>query len=727
VRALYRRHARGNSLFRNRGDGTFEDVTEQSGTAMGRWAWSSDALDFDRDGWEDLYVVNGMFTRDPGEDDLDLDSFFWRQVTARSPLAAVRGTPFDDAWRATNRLLAGHASQARHERNVLLRNDGRGGFDEVAGAAGLDLDQDGRSFAVLDLEGDGDPDLAVMAARSAPQLRLFRNDLRTDNAALALRLTGRESNRDAVGARVTVTTDVLRRTRVLMAGSGFISQHSKELLFGLGTSRRVLDVEVLWPSGRRQATGPLPLDHRVWIEEGSDEVKSEAFSGTGFAPSRQGAAPAPPGSAGASEPTYSGTWLYRPYPAPDFTLRDLDGHERSLAGLSGRPALLLFWSAEVPAARQALLDLAGRGAAAAATGLQVLALAVDPPGEETREAARGVDLPVAHATPEAAGTYSVLSRYLFDRREELRLPTALLLDGRGEVVKVYRDRIDAGEVLADVPRIEAAPAERLARALPFAGTFHVPPGERSDFQYSLDLAEQGYDAPALAGFARAARLDPSAITFYNLGTLSMKTGRPADARSAFERALEMQPDYPEAANSLGALLAQSGDVAGAIARFRSALESRPDFPDALNNLGYALFQEGEDEQAHRLFLRALELQPGFPEAFNNLGILFGQQGDLDRAEGFFRQALEARPGYGEAGNNLALVLAARGDPGEAIELLKRLIEANPAFDMTYVTLSKVYLGAGRRREGIQVLEILLQRSPKHPIGREMLRQVQGGG
>ena len=143
---------------------------------MGRWAWSSDALDFDSDGWEDLYVANGMLTREQATA-TDLDGYFWRQVVARSPLTRVKGTPYDEAWRAINQLLI-HGSIASRQRNVLLRNDGHGGFDDVSGAAGLDLDQDGRSFAVLDLDRDGDPDLAVMAARQAPQLRVFRNDFR---------------------------------------------------------------------------------------------------------------------------------------------------------------------------------------------------------------------------------------------------------------------------------------------------------------------------------------------------------------------------------------------------------------------------------------------------------------------------------------------------------------------------------------------------------------------
>ena len=123
VRALFRRHVRGNSLLRNLGNGRFEDRTLEAHAEMGRWAWASDALDFDSDGWDDLYVVNGMLTR---KAPADLEGFFWRQVVARSPLTRVPGTPYDDAWRAINQLLI-HGSIASHQRNVFLRNDGHGG------------------------------------------------------------------------------------------------------------------------------------------------------------------------------------------------------------------------------------------------------------------------------------------------------------------------------------------------------------------------------------------------------------------------------------------------------------------------------------------------------------------------------------------------------------------------------------------------------------------------
>ncbi len=713
VRELYRRHARGNSLFRNRGDGGFEDVTLRARAEMGRWAWSSDALDFDSDGWEDLYVANGMLTRESGPE--DLDGFFWRQVVARSPLARVTGTPYDEAWRAINQALI-HQSIASHQRNVLLRNDGQGGFDDVSGTVGLDLDQDGRSFAVLDYDGDGDPDLVVMAARSAPQLRIFRNDFSDRGAALAVRLVGTRSNRDAVGARVTVETDRLRRTKVVNAGSGFLSQHSKELLFGLGQSQRVARLTVEWPRGSTQVFSDVPLNHRLRIEEGG-EPRGEPFRRP---PTAADAAVLPP----ATPP--SASWLYEPFPAADFSLPDLRGEPRSLSGLRGRPAVVLFWAAEARGSHPALLALARGSAALAQAGVGCLAIALDALGDlpKVRAAASGVaGVPVIIASEDVGRSFAILYRHLFMNRQPLPLPTAFLLDAEGRVVKVYRDRVDVSEILRDVPRIEIPPGERLARAVPFEGTFYSSPGMRNYLPYGQELLDQGLEAPAVVAFERAAQGNPSASTLYRLGTLLVKSGQATKARSAFERALAMQPDLSEASNDLGALLAQSGDLPAAIERFRAALSATPDYPDALNNLGYALLQTGREQQARELYEKALKLQPDFPEALNNLGLILGRAGDLDRAEPYFRLALEKRPDYGEAVNNLALVLVTRGRPDDAVRLLEGFLEKNPGSENTYITLAKIYLTTHRRREGLQILERLLQRNPTHALALELARQA----
>jgi tetratricopeptide (TPR) repeat protein len=715
VHALYRHHARGNSLFRNRGDGTFEDVTLAARANMGRWTWSSGAVDFDSDGWDDVYCVNGMVTREESKEDLDW--MFWGGIVARSPLTQATGTPYDAAWKAMNRLMVEH-SVAGHHRNVFLRNDGQGGFDDVSGALGLDLPQDGRSFSVLDIDGDGDPDLVLLAPRSAPQLRIFRNDFPERGATLAVRLTGTASNRDAIGARVTVETDGLRRMKEVQAGSGFLSQHSKELLFGLGASQDVVRLTVDWPSGTTQTFTDIPLNHRIRIQEGGEPVAEPYRTPPPLA------VDASPPAAG-SPP--SASWLFQPFPAPDFSLEDLRGETRTLSALRGRPAVLLFWATEAPPSRAALDALAAGSDALAQAGIGAVAIAVDPPEDlpEVRAAASDVGaLPVVVASREVALGYAVFNRHLFMNHQDLQLPTTYLLDAEGRVVRVYRDRVDVPLILQDAPKIEIPLAERLFRAMPFEGILYFAPGPRDYVPYGRDLLDQGLEAQAVVAFELAAQGKPSASMLYRLGSLLVKTGQTAKAKAAYEGALALQPDLSEASNDLGTLLAESGDIPGAIERFRDALAATPDYPDALNNLGYALLLTGHGEEARELYEKALKLQPDFPEALNNLGLILGRQGELERAEPYFRKALQVRAGYGEAANNLALVLVNRGQAEDAIRLLQGFLERNPASESTYLTLAKIYLATNRRREGLETIELLLQRNPANAQALELKRRFQ---
>lgn len=712
VRALYRRHARGNSLLRNRGDGGFDDRTVEAGAAFGRWAWAADALDFDSDGWQDLYVTNGMLTRRRQQG--DLESFFWRQVVARSPLTRAKGTTYDDAWRAINQWLV-HDGIASDQRNVLLRNDGHGGFDDVSGTVGLDLRQDGRSFAVLDADHDGDPDLAVMAARQAPQLRLLRND-HPSRAAISIRLQGRVSNRDAVGARVRVTAGRLQAMRVVTAGSGFLSQHSRELLVGLGASTSVQTLTVEWPSGERQTFTDLPVGMRYRLVEGGALEREPFARPSPAAPAAAVVAPADPPEA---------TWLYEPFPVPEFSEVDFEGNAVTLASLRGTPTALLLWRADVPAARAALADLAAATPALQAAGVSVLAVALDPTdaGAAVRTAAPPT-LPIVHARREFGLLWAIVHRHLFMNRQPVGLPTLLLLDPEGRVARVYRGSASAEQVLADASQLDAEAPARLARALPFAGAFHAALPTRNFLPFGRELLDEGLDGAAITAFERAAAANPDAPTLYRLGTLVASSGDAARARAAFERALALDPALAEAHNDLGALEAQQGDVERAIVRFREALAAMPDYPDALNNLGYALLLSGRDAEARTLYERALALQPDFPEALNNLGLLAGRAGDLTTAERHFRAALSRRPAYGDAANNLALVLVARGDADDAVALLEALLQTTPTFEPGYVTLAKIHLAGGRTPEGLRALERLLQRNPTHPLALALQREYR---
>jgi tetratricopeptide (TPR) repeat protein len=479
----------------------------------------------------------------------------------------------------------------------------------------------------------------------------------------------------------------------------------------------VQKLTVDWPSGRSQVFTDVAVNDRLRLVEEGELEKAP------FAP--QASRPSSTPAAGASDkrPAHNTTWLYEPFAAPDFSLQDTGGQTRSLAAMRGKPAVLLFWSTAAARSRTALDALARGADALTRAGIGALAIALDPPPDAAGlRAAAAPALPIAPATREVALSYAILNRHVYMNRQDLQLPAIFLLDASGGIVKAYRDTVDPSEIVRDAKAIDASAAQRLTRAVPFAGTFYAPLPLRNYLPYGRELLDQGLDASAIDAFERAAQASPNASTLYRLGTLLAKSGDSGRARTAFERALAIDPALAEAHNDLGALIAQGGDLDAAIARFRAALASTPEYPDALNNLGYALLLTGRDQEARALYEKALALQPDFPEALNNLGLLFGRAGELDRAERLFRDALARRPDYGEAVNNVALVLVARGQIDEAIRLLEGFLQKTPQYEDAYVSLAKIFFSKDRVREGLAVLERLLQRNPKHAVGLELLRQ-----
>ena len=233
-RQHYRKHAMGNSLFRNTGDGAFSDVTASSGTGFGRWSWGSDAIG------RDLFVTNGMITGAGGP---ELNSFFWRQVVGKSPETAVRKGVYELGWSALNERIRMGDSWSGAERNVYFRNRGDGTFEDISAVSGLDTAADSRAFVLADIDGDGRPEL-ILKNRTAPQIQVFSRE--ADGAFLSVRLRGTRSNRDAIGAVVQVEGAFAQELR---AGSGFLSQHAKELFFPLGKRDGFVSLRVRWPAG----------------------------------------------------------------------------------------------------------------------------------------------------------------------------------------------------------------------------------------------------------------------------------------------------------------------------------------------------------------------------------------------------------------------------------------------------------------------------------------------
>src|SRR5262249_34529843 len=161
--------------------------------------------------------------------------------------------------------------------------------------------------------------------------------------------------------------------------------------------------------------------------------------------------------------------------------------------LKGKPAAVLLWSSQVAAARSAF-DTLRRGATAFRQGgVGVAAIAVDDPRNR-----------------ETSLSYAILNRHLFMNRQDLRLPTCLLLAATASVAKFYRDRLAVGQIGEDAGAIGASPEERLARALPFQGSFYAGLPQRSCLPYGRELRDQGLQAVGVIAFDRAAQANPGA-------------------------------------------------------------------------------------------------------------------------------------------------------------------------------------------------------------------------
>ena len=725
---LYQRHAKGNTLLRNRGDGTFEDVSLREQVAKGRWAWSCDPLDFDNDGWQDLYITNGYVTGEysEGSRSTDLGSFFWRQVAAQSPLTTGPSRRYDDGWRALNRLLRDGASLSGHERDILLRNSGTGNFHDVSGAVGLDIDHDGRSFAVADYDLDGDADI-LLKSRGAPQTVFLRNDLETDSASVSFRLVGVKSNRDAVGAVVSIETESTRQIKMVQAGSGFLSQHSKELLFGLGNARDVGQVTIQWPSGLRQVLSKVPLNHRVQVEEGNQNLQVQPFRNPNYS-----ASPAPEIPDNSLDfSLQSGIWLSEPYLAPGFRLKDLEGDQHRLSDYRDGPLLIHFWATWCPPCIDELKAFQSHLDRLKASAATLLAVNVNDAEEvsvvEKFLHKEPLDFTILMGDPAMLRTYSVLNKYLFGKNQDLRIPTTFLLDAKGRIVKLYRGPTQNSEVLSDLKQLGARALPPLRRALPFPGKFYSSPPGRNYFQLGISFSEEGLMEPALIAFQEALKKSPKfAKAHYNLGTSYMRTGDEASARSAFVGALKLKPGYPEAHNNLGTLLAGRGHLWEAVAHFKTALDLQPDYPLALNNLGHAYMELGKIEEASEALEEAVKLQPDFPEAWNNLGIICGNQRNLKKAKVYFEKAVQARSDYPEAALNLAMVSTAMGLHEEAVRLLHESLQQSPAFEPSYLFLAQIYLQTGQVEEGIHTIQKLLKRNPNHSEAKRLLHSIGVG-
>jgi len=722
VLGLYRKHSMGNCLFQNRGD-RFEDAGMASGTTFGRWAWSSDAWDFNHDGYPDLYIANGMIS---GAKSDDLNSFFWRQVVAYSPNQPIPSHEYEQGWNAINEVIRSDHSWSGFERNVAYLNSRNGTFTDVSGIAGLDFSEDSRTFALGDFDGDGRLEV-VLKNRNGPQLRLLKNVIPNLPPSISFRLTGTKSSRDAIGARITVETDAGQQTRSLQCGSGFLAQHTKETFFGLGSAKSPVQATIRWPSGSSQVLRDLPANHRIWVEEGKETPKLAPFNSfavpariqeTTFSPEKL--------------PHEFETWLLVPVPAPNLSLADQNGHVVSLLPRAGKPALVCFFSEKSPKAREALDTMQRIQRDVPGDALEVFVINADLGPPNSSQAVGGYNhfaFPVLSASPDALATYNLLFRQLFERHRDMTVPGAFLIDASGNIVRIYQGMPKVDRIETDFRSIPRNEKERVLKALPFAGLTDSYEFERNYLSLGFLFFQRGYVEQAEGFFRQAAKDDPdSAEALYGLGSSYLDQKKNAQARDCFERTLKLRASYPgtipNAWNNLGIVATREDKTDEAIDYFQHTLDIDPKHVIALQNLGNAYRQKRDWPSARKALERALALSPEDPEANYSIGMVYAQQNNAEQAYEHLQKAIAARPAYPEALNNLGILYLRTRRPEEAKRSFEEAIRVAPQYDQSYLNLARVYAIEGDRDSAKAVLQSLLKAVPSHEQAQQELKQLE---
>jgi len=224
-----------NVLYHNDGDGNFTDLTFQAGlgeVTIPFLGWGTDFLDYDNDGWKDLFVANGH----------------------------VYPTVDDHQW-----------GTSYAEQSLLFHNLKNGKFERVGAPAGSALAQAwcARGIAIADLDGDGRLDVVINNTDSKPTL--LKNIATGAGHWLEVRLVGdvaKKSPRDAIGAIVYLTTGKLRQRQDVISGAGYASQNDMTLHFGLGAATTVDKLEVKWPDGSSETINVPGIDRKLTVTEG---------------------------------------------------------------------------------------------------------------------------------------------------------------------------------------------------------------------------------------------------------------------------------------------------------------------------------------------------------------------------------------------------------------------------------------------------------------------------
>ncbi len=631
---------------------------------------------------------------------------------------------YRQGWQALNRLLHEDRSFSGHEKHNVFLNGGGGRFADISAVAGLDFPEDGRAIGSVDWDFDGDLDLWI-TNRTAPRTRLMINQGDPEGAFLAVFLEGdgQSTNRDAIGARVTIHPEPggkpLIRTKY--AGESFLSQSSSWLHFGLGSREGAVDVTVRWPGGGEERFSQLTPNTFYRLVQGTGEAVSWSEPG-GLLDLAADPLPVPQ-----SEPDLSarivlpGGLAFPPITNPD----------GEAIALGASPTLVNVWASWC---RPCLEELSAWTAAEdrlKEAGVKVLALNVD---EEPEGRAKAIEIleklkaPFDNSalSPESARSLDLIQRATLDRWEAMPVPCSFLVDDQGFIAAIYKGPATIGQILADASRLlRADPQTRRMAAVPFPGIWtHDPPLPDPLFA-AVQFVDYNLVPAALRYLQHATELDQRlrsdrftnidfADRYLVMATLLNEQDLPAEAIRAYQRARDLNPRDLRIRRNLGDLLRQQNRTAEAIDEWEEARKINPEDLTVPHRLAMTYLQMRQPAKALVHLQALVRAQPRNPQYRYLIGTAFQYLGYYPQAIAAFKDAAKLNPNLLNAENNIAWIRAthpddALRDGAEAVRLAEAICARTGHRNPNWLdTLSAAYAETGQFDKALEAVDRMME-------------------
>lgn len=645
----------------NLGDSKFQGYFLRSPIFNGESAQSSAAVDLNNDGLDDLLVTNGGLSRIAKQ---DLNELFYSQAfappdrslwnTANEPLRSQQFQVARTAHEISDLCRSGY-SLAGGQRNRCYINIGTG-FANFSAISGFDMPDDARGVAVVDWDQDGDLDI-VTTCRTAPQLRIFCNQLNAKNSSVAFVLEGTKSNRDAIGGRVELMLvgQAEPLVKTVRAGSGNLSQSSKRLVFGLPKGSKIEMAKVHWPSGLIQSFKNLSAGAQYEMlesREGLAERVSDRF-GLEIRPKEL--------VAKIAVPTPDKRSLFYPR-APITTLQaQVAAGKWGEIKPNGKPMLVFFWSrnAQSDEWMRTLNEAYGRLSDA---GVDCVALFVEDktsPADQwlyAKQTVKSIDFDGKWGTlaPSSVIKMEYFFGDWFSHRQTPECPFGLLIGADQRVCAKYTlNSFSVEQFLSDVALSKQMDLQYRQAANSRRGLWVANARETKINRLRIRFKELGYETAAeeLNGFSSKQRAHELTQKAIELGAQSDF----AKAQVLFRQAISLDNKCIGAYIGEAQLLArvsksQSNEDAvrsqmqvDAIERFETALTINPVSIDAIIGRAKVAMDQGRREVALEQLLEFLEISPERYEVHAIVGRLLFQEKRYDEAAQHLVQAFDNRP------------------------------------------------------------------------------------